>query len=166
MSHTHTNVETNTYSESRARDVMGKIFDDFHHICYRGFDQFNENSDQLQKWKKDIYFLMTNQVLISFQIQFTGTNSKEWAVEFEIKADGSIQRDNESGGINYWEIPSEVKIDVIVKWKKGKHSVDEEMINRGWITGGNYIEGDLIDDGAYSKGGYGATKGRRGSWES
>jgi hypothetical protein len=144
---------------------MGKIFDDFHDIAYRGFEQL-EGNNRLQKWKEDIFFLMTNQVLKSFQIQFKGSGSKEWAVEFEIKADGSVQSDNESGGINYWEIPNDAIVDLLVKWEKGKKIVDDEMESRGWITRGSYIEGSLLDNGSYSKSGYGATKGRRGSWES
>lgn len=162
----YTNSATNTYSESRARYVMGKIFDDFHQISFRGFDQFKSNSNQLKKWKEDIYFLMTNQVLNSFQIQFSTSDSREWAVEFEIKADGTIQSDDESGGISYWEIPENATIRIVASWNRNKKHVEDEMNRRNWGEGGAYVGGDLIKDGAYSKSGYGTTKGRRGSWQS
>lgn len=166
MSSSYTNSSSNTYSESRARYVMGKIFDDFHNIAYREFVQFEKDPKELQGWKEDIYYLMTNEVLNSFQIQFIGNGTKEWAVEFEIKADGSIQTDNESGGINYREIPDDVNVKIIANWKRDKSYVEDEMKKRGWGGSGSYIGGDLKEDGAYSKGGFGATKGRRGSWES
>lgn len=166
MSSTYTNSETNTYSESRARYVMGKIFDDFHAISNRGFDFFDENPDKLQKWREDIYYLMTNEVLQKFQIQFKQTDGEEWAVEFEIRADGSIQRDSESGGIDYWEIPEDVNVGIVASWSRNKKHVEEEMIRRNWTKGATYIGGDLIDDGSYSKSGYGASKGRRGAWKS
>lgn len=160
---TFSQSNSNTYSESNARYVMGKIFDDFHAIAYRGFDYFKSNPNVLQKWKEDLFFLMTNGVLNEFQIQFF-SNGKEWAVEYTIKADGSIQGDNSSGGVNYWEIPASARVGIVASWSRHKPHVEDEMKARDWISGASYIDGDLIDDGAYSKNGYGATKGRRGAW--
>lgn len=164
MSGSHTYSNSNTYTESRARYVMGKIFDDFSAIGLRGFSFLNNQPDWLQRMKEDIFFLMTKKALKSFQIQFYSSSGEEWAVEFIIKADGTIHQDSPSGRIDYWDIPQDVTMDLPVAWKDGNTDVDEEMIRRGWTGKGKYIEGDSIDDGTYSKDGYGATKTRKGSW--
>ena len=163
MSYSHTNSNTNTYTEARARYVMGKIFDDFHAIEYRGFEFLQRNSNWLQKHREDIYYLMVNQVLIRFQIQFFAAG-KARAVEYEIRSDGSIYRDSDSGGIDYYEIPRNATLSIVASWNRNKPKVEEEMKKRNWGKGAEYIGGSRIDDGAYSKGGYGATKGRRGEW--
>lgn len=164
MSNTQTNTTTNTYSESRARYVMGKIFDDFHAISYRGFEELDDSPERLPKIREDLFYLMTNKVLISFQVQFCAKDGREWAIEYTIKADGSVHEDSDSGGVNYYEIPADVRINFPTKWTKGTKRIDDHMIERGWTAKGKYIEGDLINDGAYSKNGYGATKGRKGAW--
>ncbi len=164
MSQTNTHSSSSTYSESRARYVMGKIFDDFHAIAYREFTYFKSNPNDLQRWKEDLFFLMTNQVLKKFQIQFFD-HGKEWAIEYVIKADGSIHQDNDSGRVDYWEIPVNARPNIVVNRDYNKQTVNDYMKKRGWVSGGSYVGGDLIDDGAYSKSGFGATKGRRGAWK-
>lgn len=163
MISTYSDSQSDTYTEARAQYVLGKIFDDFHNIGYRGFDYFERNPDQLRKWREDIYFLMTKKVLKKFQVKFAA-DGKEWAVEYTIKSDGSIQQDDYSGGVDYWEIPAHASIGIVATWDRHKKDVETHMQSRGWVGGGSYVEGDLIDDGAYSKSGYGATKGRRGAW--
>ena len=143
---------------------MGKIFDDFHAISYRGFDFLESRPGWLEKVRDDLFYLMTKKVLESFQIQFHGYSGKKWAVEFTIKADGSIQQDDDSGAIDYWQIPENVTMKFPTRWKKGSKEIDDEMIKRGWTGKASYLEDDLIDDVAYSKNGYGASRGRRGAW--
>lgn len=164
MTHSYTNSESDTYSESRARYVMGKIFDDFHAIAYRGFNYFEKNPNKLQKWKDDMFYLMTNKALEKFQMQFFD-DGNEWAVEYVIKSDGTIHQDNNSGGIDYWEIPATASPNLVVTRDKSRKHINDYMDSRGWTSGASYVEGDLIDDGAYSKNGYGATKGRKGAWK-
>ena len=159
----YSDSSSETYTEARARYVMGKIFDDFHAMQYRGFSFLDQRPDWLQKMREDIFYLMTKKVLRSFQVQFFA-DQKEWAVEYTIKADGSIYQDDDSGGIDYYDIPARATMDVVVDWKHGTKAVDDEMIHRGWTGKAAYFKGDLTDDGAYSKSGYGVTKGRRGSW--
>lgn len=164
MSESYTHSNSNTYTESRARYVMDKIFDDFHAIGLRGFEYFKNHPEKLKEWKEDLFFLMTKKALEKFQMQFF-SGEQEWAVEFVIKADNTIYQDVDSGGIDYWDIPSTAKPNIVVSRDRSRKEVNDYMTSRGWSTGGSYIEGDSIDDGAYSKDGYGATKTRKGSWE-
>jgi hypothetical protein len=144
---------------------MGKIFDDFHSISFRGFYFIENNPSWLQKMKEDIFFVMTEKALEKFQIQFHDTNQNSWAVEYEVKSDGSIFQDSESGGIDYWEIPANASINIIMDRDVENKKVTDYLNLRGWGTGGQFVEGDFIDDGAYSKNGFGTTKGRRGAWK-
>lgn len=165
MSYSYSSPRSESYSESGARHVMGKIFDDFHSISFRGFHFVENNPSWLQKIKEDIFFVMTEKALEKFQIQFHGSDENSRAVEYEVKSDGSIFQDSESGGIDYWEIPANVEINVTLKRDEKNEKVTDYLNKRGWGNDGQFVEGEFIDDGAYSKDGFGTTKGRRGAWK-
>jgi hypothetical protein len=162
MSDTFTNSESDSYTESRALYVMGKVYDDFHSIAGRGFTGFS--SRYLTSMKEDIFYLMTQKVLKMFQIQFTH-GSKEWAVEYTVSSDGSIQVDRDSGGIDYWQIPQAASLRIVARWDRSKSRVEAEMERRGWTGSASWVTGKVISDGGYSKSGFGLYKNRIGSWE-
>ncbi len=151
-----TSVITDTYTETRAKYVLKKIYDDFIAISTRGFDQFKNSPNFLKELKEDLLFIMTNEDLKLFQLQFIN-GAEERAVEYEIKSDGTIYTDNDSGGVNYWDLPDSVEIRIVIK-RKGSAYVWEELQKRGWVSGATLIEGSATSIGAYSNGGYGATK--------
>lgn len=161
MTNTYTNSRSNTYTETNARYVMGKITDDFFAISNRGFN--NVNDDWLKSIKEDIYFVMCSEALEMFQFQFY-KGTKRWAIEYTISADGSVHSNDPSGGINYYEIPKDAKVSVVLKRDPNNKSVSNYLEKRGWGNKGEFITDDLVDDGAYSKNGFAAKKGRRGSW--
>lgn len=155
---------SNAYSETNVKHVMGKIGEDFLAIKARGFDFLESRSSWLQGLKEDLYYIMINKDLKEFQFQFR-YNHSEWAVEYKIKDDGSVQADNYSGGVDYWEIPREASITIEVI-RHGNPEVWRELQKNGWsISTRGMIEGKVTSMGAYSKGGLSATKKLIGSWE-
>lgn len=159
------NERTNgNYTEARARYVMGKIFDDFHVIAYRGFDYLEANPEWLLKVYGDLFYLMSNHVLTSFQVKLTSNSGELWAVEFVIKPDGSLLYDTNSGRIDFWEIPANATINFPTKWTHGNGQIDNEMIKRGWTSKSASVTDYAINDATYSNHGFAATRGKRGAW--
>lgn len=154
---------TDTFSESKAKYVMGKINDDFIAIANRGFDCLKPTSKWLQELKEDLYFIMVNKDLEFFQIQFKHSSGNR-AIEYKVKSDGSIHADNESGRIDYWIIPRDAIIYIVVR-RYGDEKVGAELQKNGWTENGSMIQGNTTNAGAYSKDGYGATKKLIGTWE-
>lgn len=156
---------SNTYTETRAKYVLGKIYDDFCAIDTRNFDQFEKKPGKLLSWKEDLYFIMQHEDLSSFQIQFThGNPTKNLAIHYDIKADGSIQTDSNSGGVNYWNFPKDTIIGLVVEMPK-KQIVLDHLKKRNWGMNGKFVEGNEEKAGAYSKDGYGANRKKIGKWE-
>lgn len=164
MSNSYTNSNSTTYTEARAKYVMGKIFDDFHAIGYRGFEFFKENPGKLTDWKEDLDFILSHNALRKFQLQFHAPGGRAWAIEYVVHTDSSIQRDSDSGGVDFWEIPIDANINILVDRDPDNQEVSDYLAERGWGTGGFFIGGPVSDGGAYSQEGFGVTKGRRGTW--
>lgn len=158
-----TKVITDTYTDSKAEYVMGKIYSDFQSIHSRGFDYLKNHPELLSELKKILFYIISQKALKSFQIQFIHS-SGDRAIEYEVKADGSIYADNNSGGIDYWQIPKDSIFNVIVDLIENIE-VWNELQKLGWTRGGTYVTGNVTDKGAYSKNGYGTTKKLIGPWD-
>lgn len=164
MSNSYSSSVSSTYSESRARYVMGKIYDDFCAMDLRGFDQFENNPNQLGKWKEDLFFIMVNQDLDYFQLQFThGVPKKTVALQYTVKSDGTIHSDNDSGRINYHQFPKNTIINIVVL-RYGNNDVGEYLKSKGWGNNGVFVEGSTSNAGSYSKDGYGVNRNKIGQW--
>lgn len=165
MSNSQSSSQSNTFTETRAKYVLGKIYDDFCAVEMRGFHQFGRNSSKLQEWKEDLFFIMKHEDLNYFQLQFSyGTPLKNVALQYTIQANGEIHSDNDSGGINYFVFPANTKISIVVK-RYGNSEVAEYLKSRGWGTNGKFVTGASESAGAYSKEGYGTKREKYGEWE-
>lgn len=165
MSDSYSSSVSSTYSESRAKYVMGKIYDDFCAIDLRGFNQFEANPNQLKEWKEDLFYIMTKQDLDYFQLKFSyGTPSKTVALEYKVKSDGTIHSDNDSGKINYRQFPPDTTVSIVVLLY-GNKEVETYLNSRGWGDNGIFVEGSTSNAGSYSKDGYGVNRNKIGQWE-
>lgn len=162
MSNSTTNSGTNTFSEAKARDIMGKINDDFNTIASRGFEYLQQHPGWLDKHREDILYILLHQDLNTFQIQFK-YNGGEKAVEYTVKNDYTIHSNRESGGINYFQIPRDAEVIIVIR-RHNNPEVWKELQRRGWVTGARMIEGTETNKGAYSKDGFGAEIKLIGSW--
>jgi hypothetical protein len=144
---------TDTYTESRAQYVMGKIFDDFNHLIVRNFP--NLTRETIRGWRDDLLFLMDKRALISFQIKFDLGNGSEEAWQYILRSDNSVHTDNASGGKDLYGYPNNTSVGIVVSHHENDQEVNDYMKARGWVSGGSYLSGVSEDLGAYSKGGYG-----------
>lgn len=155
MSTTFTLSRTDTFTESRARYVMGKIFDDFNSILFRGFTK--NTTEQLKGWRDDVHFIMEQNALHHFELQFS-YGSQEWIVRYDVDKSGGISRDDDSGGIDFYCIPTASVINIVVRRDPKNSKVTEYLEGRGWTTGGNFKGETGISDRAYSKEGFGVNR--------
>lgn len=162
MSNSSTNSATNSFTEAKARDIMGKINDDLNTIALRGFIYLENNRTWWDSTRKDLWFIIQNNDLDLLQVQFK-YSGEEKAIQYTVKDDYTIFSNRESGGINYFQIPKDAEIKIVIR-RKGNDIVWAELQKRGWVSGANMIEGTITNKGAYSKDGFGAEIKLIGSW--
>lgn len=155
MSYTSTFSNTDTYTDSRAKYVMDKVSDDFHHLIARGFKY--PGKQEIQNWRDDLLFLMKNKALIKFQIKFEFPNGGKEAWEYVLKADNSIQTDNKSGGKDLYDYHVDTTVSIVISRDHSNQDVNDYLAKRGWVSGGAFVTGTTTVHGGYSKEGYGFT---------
>ncbi len=154
MSGTFTNSSTNTFTEARARYVLGKMKDDFIKVAYRGFTTLVQGS-LMESWE-DIAFVANQKALKKCELQFKWDGGSA-AVIYEITADGSIQLDVESAAINFHTIPTYATVGIVIRRDHSNQIVSKYLEEKGWTSTGSFLAGSAIDAGGYSKEGYGAS---------
>lgn len=158
MTNSYTNSESNSesYSESEIKEVLGKIYDDFHAMDARGFDFFK--GDYLKEIRDDLYFLLTKNALFEFQIKFN-YDDKTVAIHYKVNTFGSIVNSNKpSGGTDYYDFPKTATIGIVLSRKHNSFEVNKYMTDRGWSKGGGFFTGTSENKGDYSKGNLGINK--------
>lgn len=152
---TFTRSSTDAYTEAKARYVKGKIFDDFNSMMYRGFTSVSAND--LKEWRDDIQYIIERNALYHFEVQFR-TSDKKWAVRYEVDKAGGISRDDDSGGLDFYNIPETASISMVVKRDHTNKDVSDYLVKRGWGTGGEFIAEGASNDKSYSKDGFGVNR--------
>lgn len=152
MSGTYTNSQTNTYTEARARYVLGKMKDDFYNVAYRGFTTIT--GEKILDWWEDVSFVVYEKALIKCELQFKWTGG-EAAIVYEVVADGSIHVDADSASHNFHQIPADADVGILIKRDRNNETVSAYLQRRGWVSGGNFIVSDGGTTSGYSKDGYG-----------
>lgn len=153
MSYTSTYSDTDTYTEARARYVMGKIYDDFTHLITRGFKY--PGRDDIRSWRDDLLYLMNKKALYGFQVKFSFPGGGEEAWEYILKSDNSVQTDSKSGGKDLYDYPDNTSVSIVISRDHSNSEVNDYLAKRGWGSGGSFLTGTITSNGAYSKDGYG-----------
>lgn len=161
MSFTHTNSGSDSYTEARARYVMGKVYDQFHALILRQFDKIS--ASELEGYRDDLLYLMHQKALISFELQFFGPNNAKWGLHYKLIESG-LSIDDRSGGNDFWEIPQNAGFNLVLRYDHTNQKAKEYLDQHGWNDGASFIEGDPSNDGSYSKDGYGFNFGKKGDW--
>jgi hypothetical protein len=158
---TYSLSQSSTYTEGRARYVMGKLFDDFNNILFRGFE--NNSTEQIKGWRNDVQYVMENDALCHFELQFASAN-RTWTVRYDVDKSGGISRDDDSGSIDFYSIPSSAKANIVLDYDRKNKDVTAYLESRGWKDGGafNGENGNL--DRAYSKEGFGVNRKLTGTF--
>ena len=152
MSGTFTHSNSNTFTEARARYVLGKMKDDFMNASYRGFTTITQA--KFMKWSNDVAFVAQQNALEKCELQFKWED-KTAAVIYEVTADGSIQVDADSASLNFHSIPADATVSIVIQRDQANEIVSKYLKENGWTSNGKFVEGSADSAGGYPKDGYG-----------
>lgn len=150
-----------TITDVNIREVFNKIEDDFWAIRSRGFTEIDY--ENLRSWFEDILYVALKRELEIAELQFYA-NGQRWIVRYEIDESGSIQRDNQSGGIRFFSVPSSATFNVVIRRNKKTTETNDYLSKRGWGSNGTFYGEDGVEDRVFSSEGYGATRKLKGQW--
>ncbi|SHG30805.1 HORMA-1 domain-containing protein [Flagellimonas flava] len=163
MSTSYTRSESTTYTAARARYVMGKVQEDLLGLMNRGLISL----ERVNSIKSDVLYLLDKQALKYFQLQFKTPGGKEiGGLHYEVKSNGQVYSDEDSGRINYWMLSSDTKVNLLVDLDRNSNNIDEvdrQLEDWGWGTG-TALSGTKEVLKSYSKEGYGLTQSKIGTW--
>jgi hypothetical protein len=146
---TYTFTGTDSYSVADVRVVMQNTYEDIIGFANKGII----NYEQAKKWIEDLTYLLSEKVLRSFEVQiYNSTNEKFQSYKYTTSNDGYLTSGSQSGGINYWAIPTGSKaglfVDINFQLPKSA-KVKEELARRGWGFDGSPLIGTEINERSY-----------------
>lgn len=163
MSTTYTRSETDTYTEARARYVLGKVYEDMISLFQANF----LTKAKCDQWREDLLYIIDKRAMSYFQFQFKKADGSEiGGLHYEQNSTGGISSDDNTGGIDYWELPSDTKVSLLVNLNISSINyaeVNEELNNRGWGSGQS-LSGTQQYLKSYSKDGFGYKQSKIGAW--
>jgi hypothetical protein len=163
MSTTYTLSNTNTYTEARARYVIGKVYEDIMSLMLVELITL----ERAQLMRTQLLYLLEKQALKLFEFQFNRAGVKIGGVRYVVRADNSIIVDSDSGNINFWTL-YRTGIFVVLFLDLNNSSPNIEEVNRKlgeWGCGdGNALAGTEQPHNSYSKDGYGVKQSIVGKW--
>jgi hypothetical protein len=164
MAQSYTQTVTNTYSAARVAYVMDKVQDDLFNVSMRGFI----SAETANGWREEVAAVLDLQAVAFFELQFTKPNGLRCALRYTVQSNGLVVEDRPSGGFDPYLLPDGTKAGITIRLVAEPAARRQKGIDylksRGWSFNGSMVDGEAIDDRAYSKGGYGVRRGRVGDW--
>jgi hypothetical protein len=152
---------TTTFTEARVREVMMPVFDDFTGCAARGFVSYAT----AQEWADDVTYLLSQQAISAFELQFTLPGGRLVGFRYEVSDDGSVFESSSSGGQKLHLLPAGTRAGLVVIYRgEVQTHVREEMRRRGWGPGATSLAGEAVRERVYSKDGYGVVRKKIGDW--
>jgi hypothetical protein len=163
MTDTRSRSGTNTYSDARARTVMLEVGADFYALASANLITF----DVAEKWTEELSFVLLQQTVRGFQIQLRRPGSPTIALDYRVSNDGSVLESSTAGGINYYGLPVGTTAGLVVDFNCEARNiavVKRYIVERGWGTNGQAVEGEVVRDRVYAKDGFGVIRSKVGNW--
>ena len=110
-------------------------------------------------------YLQLAGVLKFFEVQIQVPGRPQFGIRYTVSADGSVQQDSASGGLDVYGLPSgtTVRLHVEPIGELPAH-VRAELARRGWGFSGQSIDAPASERRAFSSGGYGLIREHLGTW--
>ena len=161
MSQTATASRTNTMTEARVRAVMQKVSANLAALVVAK----HITAEKAQKWAEDLTYLQVAEALDYFEIQLRPPSVQPFGVRYTISADGSLQQDSASGGLDWHGIPAGTSVNLVTHLYDGKlESVRPYLAGRGWTFNGQRLDAAESEKRVFSSDGYGLTRAKLGVW--
>ncbi len=164
MTSTLTRSASTTMTAARVRNVMLEVTADLASISVAGLADF----DKCAEWSADLSYMLEQEAVTSFQIQFKCAGHSTRALEFSVSADGTLQSSDTAGGIDYFGLPAGTKASLFVSLNYQSDNIQTVvayLARRGWGFNGQPVTGNGTQDRVYSADGYGVVRNRIGAWQ-
>ncbi|MGC4120484.1 MAG: hypothetical protein QM765_39075 [Myxococcales bacterium] len=119
MTTTATATVTTTMTEARVRAVMQKVSANLGAFVVAG----KVSKEAAQSWAADLIYLQLNGALDFFEIQITPPRGERFGLRYTVKADGSIQQDSPSGGLDVYGLPKDARINLFAHFNDSSPSL-------------------------------------------
>ena len=154
-------AQTTTMTEARVRVVMQKVSANLTAFVVAG----HVTAERAQKWIEDLHYLQIAEVLDYFEIQVEIPGRPAFGIRYTVSADGSLQQNSASGGLDTYGIPRGTTIRFYAHLYDGKLPlVREYLVARGWNFNGKHLDAAESDRRVFSTDGYGVTRAKLGDW--
>lgn len=156
--------ETCTYTEVRARYVLGKVYDRLIALAMRGLLSI----ETAQRHIDDLLYLLAENATDRFEIQCLLPSGQSRGWRYEVDDTGGLVTDDPSGGMDAYSLPASTAIGLVVSLREdcgNRDAIFRELVRRGWGDNGRLHEGRGVREHTYSRGGYGLVCSRVGQWE-
>jgi len=143
--------ETEVYSEADVKAVMKFTYEDIIGFANRKLIDY----ERVKKWIEDITYLLNKRVLNSFEIQMYNSAGERFKCYRYVAIENSFTSGGTSGGINYYEIPSDTKFGLFADIDYSKENIEDvkkHLGERGWGINGSSLEGNAAYERSYSSG--------------
>jgi len=158
---TATASATTTMTEARVRAVMQKVGANFWALVVSG----HLDRHEAQRWVDDLIYLQVEEALDFFEVQVTSPQGERFGLRYTVRADGSVQQDSKSGGIDLYGFSSGTRVNLYAHLRYGiPQSVREELQRRRWGFNGTRLQAEISERRAFSKDGYGLIREKLGQW--
>lgn len=163
MSTTYTFSRSSTFSEARARAVMGHVLGDFMSAASA---ELIERAT-LQTWHEEIEYAVLHEVVELFELQFTKPDGSRAALRYTVHDDGTVAGGAKAGGVDFFALPRGTRVGICLTYRDGARNLEKVrayLRDRGWGPNGRLVGGASTRDRAFSKDGFSVARDRVGSW--
>jgi len=158
MTYTATVSQSNTMTDARVRAVMQKVAANLNAFVVLGL----VTAQCAQKWVDDLTYLQVEGQLEFFELQLAG---RSFGLRYTISADGSVQQDSASGGIDVYGISAGTPVQLYANLKSPRPQyIQSELERRGWHFNGKRLEAPESEHRTFSSNGYGVVRSKLGPW--
>lgn len=153
MSTSFTFSGTDSYSVADVKAVMQNTYEDIIGFANRQVVEFHA----AKSWIEDLTYLLNNRALKSFELQlYNASGIRYKSYRYDVNAFGLVYSSDKSGGINYWEIPTNTKVRLFAELDQTSSAyqtvLQELTQNRGWGTNGSAMDGTASYERTYGSG--------------
>jgi hypothetical protein len=151
---------TSTMTEARVRAVMQKVRANFNAFVVAD----HVTAATADRWAADLVYLQLVEVLQFFEVQIEIPGRPRFGIRYTVSADGSLQQDSPSGGIDVYGLPVGTKVGLFAQPHSLPEDVRAELERRGWGFNGQHIDAPAAERRAFSNDGYGLVREHLGTW--
>lgn len=153
MSTSNTFSGTDSYSVADVKAVMQNTYEDIVGFANKQLIDYG----RAQSWIEDLTYLLNEKALSSFEIQlYNESGNRFQSYRYDVSVSGLIISNGQSGGISYYEIPSNTSVRLFANLNEGTSNyakvLRELLDNRGWGSNGSAMTGNTSYERSYASG--------------